>query len=45
MFLLDERSLIALFPYYTSISFYVVIKTLILYEGKNMKNFNQANLS
>jgi hypothetical protein len=38
-------SLIALFPYYTSICFCVVIKILILYEGKNRKNFNQANLS
>jgi len=36
---LDERSVIA------SISFCVVIKLLILYEGENRKDSDQANLS
>jgi len=45
MFVLDERSLIAMLPYDTSISCCDVIKRLILYEGKKRKIIDQENLS
>jgi hypothetical protein len=44
MFVLDECSPVTLFPYYTSILFCVVIKLLVLCEGENRNNFDEANL-